>query len=113
MNARELAAYRTGIRHAADAALIVAMTLELRDDAGDLRQRVAIEALRGLAEGLAAEIRPDDGAVAMVARIAQDPAAEGAETCPHCAGRVAWIKDASNGHIHARCEAAGCFTVMQ
>ena len=49
----------------------------------------------------------------MVARIAQDPADEGAETCPHCAGRVRWIKDASNGHIHARCEAASCFAVMQ
>lgn len=55
MNARELAAYRAGLRHAADMALVAAMTLELRSDAGKLRQQAAIEALRGLADGLKAE----------------------------------------------------------
>lgn len=113
MNARELAAYRAGICHAADAAIGAAAVMEQREGANDLRQRTAIEALRAFAEGLKAQIGPSDGMAAIVARIAQDPAAEGTETCPRCAGRVRWIKDASNGHIHARCEAAGCFTVMQ
>lgn len=58
MNGRELAAYHAGLRQAADMALIAAMELELRDDAGKLRQRAAIEALRGLAEGLKAEASP-------------------------------------------------------
>lgn len=112
MNARELASYHAGIRHAADAALIAAQAIEDQDHSVRQTYHVAIEVLRGLAEGLKAEAAPTDGTVAMVARIAQDPAAEGTETCPHCAGRVAWIKDASNGRIHARCEAAGCFTVL-
>lgn len=55
MTTRELAAYRTGLRQAAEHALITALSLELRDDARDLRQCAAIEALRGLAEGLKAE----------------------------------------------------------
>lgn len=59
MTPRELDAYRAGIRHAADMALIAAMELELRADAGKLRQVAAIEALRGLAEGLKAEARPE------------------------------------------------------
>lgn len=57
MTDRELAAYRAGIRHSADLALIAALELELRDDGGKLRQRAAIEALRGLAEGLKDEAR--------------------------------------------------------
>ncbi|WP_331287650.1 MULTISPECIES: hypothetical protein [Methylobacteriaceae] len=36
-------------------AIIAATEIELRDDAGKLRQLAAIEALRGLAEGLKAE----------------------------------------------------------
>nr|WP_137831790.1 hypothetical protein [Methylobacterium sp. L1A1] len=59
MTDRELAAFRAGLKHAADLALIAALELELRDDGGQLRQRAAIEALRGLAEGLKAEIRPE------------------------------------------------------
>ena len=55
MSPRELAAYRVGLCQAADMALIAAMELELRPDAGKLRQQAAIEALRGLAEGLKAE----------------------------------------------------------
>jgi hypothetical protein len=54
MNARELAAFRAGILHASHMAIIAATEIELRDDAGKLRQRAAIEALRGLAEGLKA-----------------------------------------------------------
>lgn len=113
MNARDLAIFRAGISHAADAAIGAADVMERREGANDLRQRAAIEALRAFAEGLKAQGAPSDGTAAMVARIAQDPAAEGIETCPHCAGRVAWVKDAFSGHIHAQCEAAGCFWVMQ
>ncbi|MBB2963350.1 hypothetical protein FHU13_003754 [Methylobacterium sp. R2-1] len=39
----------------------------------------------------------------MVGRIARNSAADGEETHLKCAGQVRWIKDAGNGHIHARC----------
>ena len=55
MTEREQAAFHAGLRHAADLALIAAVTIEVRDDAHHVRQRAAIEALRGLAEGLKAE----------------------------------------------------------
>lgn len=55
MSPRELAAYRAGLLQASHMALIAAMTLELRDDAGELRQQAAVAALRGLAEGLKAD----------------------------------------------------------
>ncbi|MBA9069926.1 hypothetical protein FHR71_003687 [Methylobacterium sp. RAS18] len=54
MNPHELAAFRAGILHASHMATIAATEIELRGDAGKLRQRAAIEALRGLAEGLKA-----------------------------------------------------------
>lgn len=55
MSPRELAAYRAGIQQAAEWALVTALSLELRDDAGELRQQAAVAALRGLAEGLKAD----------------------------------------------------------
>ncbi|MCP1551649.1 MULTISPECIES: hypothetical protein [Methylorubrum] len=55
MTPRELAAYRAGLRQAAEWALVAALSLELRDDAGELRQQAAVAALRGLAEGLKAD----------------------------------------------------------
>lgn len=55
MSPHELAAFRAGILHASHMALISATEIELREDAGKLRQRAAIEALRGLAEGLKSE----------------------------------------------------------
>ncbi|MER2253418.1 hypothetical protein ABS772_26185 [Methylorubrum podarium] len=58
MTQRELEAYRAGLRHAADMALISALTLELRAVGERLRQRAAIEALRELADGLKAEAAP-------------------------------------------------------
>lgn len=63
MTPRELAAYRAGLRQAAEWALVTALSLELRDDAGELRQRAAIETLRGFAEGLKADTihRPVEG----------------------------------------------------
>lgn len=116
MTPGELAAYHAGLQHAADMALISALTIELRADAGEVRQRAAIEALRGLAEGLKAEARPEipaNGLPATMAAIAADPESAGVAACPECSGRLVWIKDASNGHIHARCEGSGCVAIMQ
>ncbi|MCP2083951.1 UNVERIFIED_ORG: hypothetical protein J2W74_005216 [Methylorubrum zatmanii] len=67
MTPRELAAYRSGLRQASEWALVTALTLELRDDAGELRQQAAVAALRGLAEGLKAESRPPVEPVALEA----------------------------------------------
>ncbi|MFY9292728.1 MAG: hypothetical protein WAP03_18840 [Methylorubrum rhodinum] len=116
MTERELAAFRAGVRYAADMAHVLALALELRDDAGAIRQLAAIEALRGLAEGLKDEARPpaaNDALHRLIAAIAADLATAGTASCPECAGQLAWIKDSSNGHIHARCEDAGCLAVMQ
>ena len=55
MSPPELAAFRAGILPASHVAIIAATEIELRDDAGKLRQRAAIEALRGLAEDLKAQ----------------------------------------------------------
>lgn len=54
MTPREQAAFSAGIETARQMALTAAVTLEVRDDAGDLRQRAAAAALAGLAEGLKA-----------------------------------------------------------
>lgn len=116
MTEREIYAFHAGMRHAADLALVVAIALELRGDANALRQRAAIEALRGLAEGLKAEARPAasvPAVVTLVANIARDPATTGIAACPECSGRVRWMKDGSNGHIHAACDDPGCLRVMQ
>ena len=55
MTPRELAAFRAGIQQAAEWALVTALSLELRDDAGELRQQAAASALRAFAEGLKAD----------------------------------------------------------
>ena len=52
MNAREQAAFAAGVEAARQAAMIAAVSIEVRDDAGELRQRAAVAALQGLAEGL-------------------------------------------------------------
>ena len=54
----EQAAFDAGLRHAASMAQIAAMTIEVRPDAHHIRQQAAIEALRGLAEGLKAAAPP-------------------------------------------------------
>lgn len=46
------APFKAGIRSAIEMALITAITIEVRADANDMRQRAAVAALRGLAEGL-------------------------------------------------------------
>jgi hypothetical protein len=46
-------------------------------------------------------------------QIRADPADAGEATCPHCAGRLEWMKDGTNGHIHAQCDTPGCLRIMQ
>lgn len=58
MTPSELAAYHAGLRQAAEHALVTALALDIRPDGAGLRQRAAIQALRGLAEGLRAEALP-------------------------------------------------------
>lgn len=61
MTPRERAAFAAGIEHARQMALIAAVTIETRDDAGEVRQRAAVAALQGLAEGLRAlTLEPSD-----------------------------------------------------
>ncbi|MCJ2025164.1 hypothetical protein [Methylobacterium sp. J-067] len=52
MTPREKAAFAAGIETARQMALTAAVTIEVRDDAGEVRQRAAVAALQGLAEGL-------------------------------------------------------------
>lgn len=51
---REQAAFAAGIETARQVAMTAAVSIEVRDDAGDLRQRAAAAALQGLADGLKA-----------------------------------------------------------
>lgn len=59
MTPTQQVAFHAGIRHAAEMAQVAALQIELRPDANNLRQRAAIEALRGLAEGLNAAFSND------------------------------------------------------
>lgn len=52
MTVREQAAFAAGIETARQMALTAAVTIETRNDAGELRHRGAVAALQGLAEGL-------------------------------------------------------------
>ena len=54
MTRREQAAFNAGIETARQVALTAAVTIEVRDDASELRQQAAVAALQGLAEGLKA-----------------------------------------------------------
>lgn len=58
MTPNETAAFNAGIKHAIGMAQLAALQIELRLDAGHIRQRAASEALRGLVEGLKAGL-PD------------------------------------------------------
>jgi hypothetical protein len=116
MTKREHAAYHAGLRQAADMALVAALTLEMRADGAEIRQRAAIEALRGLAEGLKAEAHSATSVpatIALMTAIAKDPGTTGTSPCPECSGYLHWMKDSSNGHIHAACEDPDCLRVMQ
>ncbi|MDN3573368.1 hypothetical protein [Methylobacterium longum] len=52
MTPREQAAFAAGIETARQMALTAAVSIEVRDDAGAVRQQAAAAALQGLAEGL-------------------------------------------------------------
>lgn len=107
-------AFKAGIRSAIEMAQIAAITLEVRPDANDMRQRAAVAALHGLAEGLKATfIGPPDPLIAVFKVIADDPASSGVLPCPTCAGRLVWARDNLNGHLHGHCETKGCFRWMQ
>lgn len=62
MTDRERAAFAAGIETARQMALTAAVTIEVRDDAGEIRQRAAAAALAGLAEGLRVTFLARDGA---------------------------------------------------
>lgn len=51
MNARERAAFNAGIEAVRQMAMVSAVTLEVRDDAGRVRNQAAVAALQALAEG--------------------------------------------------------------
>lgn len=64
MTPRERAAYNAGIQACQQMAMVAAVTIEVRDDAADLRQRAASAALLGLADGIKALIiETEPGAV--------------------------------------------------
>ena len=51
MTPREQAAFRAGIETMRQMAMAAAVTIEVRDDAREVRQQAAAAALHGLAEG--------------------------------------------------------------
>lgn len=51
MNARERAAFNAGIEAVRQMALTTVITLEVRDDAGRVKNQAAVAALQALAEG--------------------------------------------------------------
>ncbi|MDP4027296.1 hypothetical protein Q8W71_32560 [Methylobacterium sp. NEAU 140] len=57
MSPQEQAAFAAGIETARQMALTAAVTLEIHDDAREVRQQAAAAALQGLADGLQAAFR--------------------------------------------------------
>ena len=113
--AREIAAYNLGIRAAREAALITAITLETRIGSICVRDRAAVETLQGFAEGLDALVlgREADPMQRVFAAIQAEDGDSGAIECPTCKGRLVWVRDSSNGHLHGQCETDGCLRWMQ
>jgi uncharacterized membrane protein YqiK len=60
MTSREQAAFAAGIETARQMALTAAVSIEVRDDAREVRQQAAAAALQGLAEGLQSLKAPSD-----------------------------------------------------
>lgn len=108
MTLRERAAFEAGIESARQMAMVAAVTLETRDDAGELRQRAAVAALTGLAQGLRDTFltspASDDPMRLVFAAIAADPADSGTVECPTCKGPLRWRRDSFNGHLSGECE---------
>ena len=115
MTPREIAAFNAGIRAAREAALIVAITLETREGSTCVRDRAAIQALRGFADGLDALVlgREAGPMQRVFAAIQDDGGDSGTIECPHCNGRLTWVRDSHNGHLHGQCETDGCLRWMQ
>jgi len=114
MTPREQAAFAAGIETARQMALTAAVTIEVREDAGAVRQQAAAATLQGLAEGL--QILASGGvdpAQSAFAAIAVQPGDSGTIECSTCKGRLAWIRDSFNGHLHGQCETDGCLRFMQ
>ncbi|MGU3341620.1 hypothetical protein ACLBXJ_26785 [Methylobacterium mesophilicum] len=59
MNARERAAFNAGIEAVRQMAMVSAVTLEVRDDAGRVQNQAAVAALQALAEGARDLMLPD------------------------------------------------------
>lgn len=115
MTPREQAAFNAGVEAMRQMAMTTAVTIEVRDDARDLRQRAAAAALHGLAEGgraLKVADEPDLVHCAF-ALIAEEKGPEGVVPCPVCAGSLQWTRAESNGHIWGKCETDGCLSWMQ
>lgn len=115
MTPREQAAFNAGIEAARQMAMVAAVSIEVRDDASEIRQRAAAAALLGFAEGakvLMVNQTPNPAAAAFEA-ITTIPGAAGTIECPACAGRLRWVRDSYNGHISMACETADCLAAMQ
>ncbi len=109
MTSREQAAFAAGIETARQMALTAAVTIEVRDDAGEVRHRAAVAALQGLAEGLRTLMQTpatDDPMRRVFEAIAADPADSGTIECPNCKGPLRWRRDAFNGHLSGECKCA-------
>ena len=117
MTPREQAAFNAGIEAARQMALTAAVSLEVRDDAREVRQQAAAAALQGFAAGLkAAFLEPpaDQGPMHRVfAAISAEAGDSGTVECPECKGRLGWVRDSFNGHLHGQCETDRCLQWMQ
>lgn len=117
MTPREQAAFMAGIEVARQMALTAAVTLEVRDDARELRQQAAAAALQGFAAGLKIAFLDPPADQVPMRRVFEPISAQtgdsGTIECPHCKGRLTWIRDRFNGHLHGQCETDGCLRWMQ
>lgn len=118
MTFREQAAFQAGIRAAVDMARIAAITIETGPGSEGIRQRAAVAALQGFADGaqdafLASPPAEAGPVLKAFALVAEEPGSAGTIECPACRGRLAWIRDSHNGHVHGQCETAGCLSWMQ
>ena len=116
MTPRKQAAFTAGIETARQMALTAAISIQVREDAGSVRQQAAAAALQGLAEGLRSaflDSAEPDPIQSVFAAIAAEPGDSGTIECPTCKGRLAWARDSHNGHLHGECETEGCLRWMQ
>lgn len=117
MTPREQAAFVAGIETARQMAMTAAVTIEVRDDAREVRQQAAAAALQGLASGLKVAfldpLTEPDPLRSVFAAIQADGGDSGTVECPACKGRLVWARDRSNGHLHGQCETGDCLRWMQ